>query len=105
MQASISSGCRNDIALHGGWDAHSSALGYQTQHYLCFLCLKTRKRKLFLVMCRDVGQSWERGEREDTEILQHSSFLQYLHKTGHGPHFSFTQSHSLLSFYNFPVHN
>jgi hypothetical protein len=31
MQASISSGCRNDIALHGGWDAHSSALGLQTQ--------------------------------------------------------------------------
>jgi hypothetical protein len=32
MQASISSGCRNDTALRGGWDAHSSALGYQSQH-------------------------------------------------------------------------
>jgi hypothetical protein len=31
MQASNSSGCRNDIALHGGWDNHSSALGLQTQ--------------------------------------------------------------------------
>jgi hypothetical protein len=31
MQASNSSGCRNDIALHGGWDTHSSALGLQTQ--------------------------------------------------------------------------
>jgi hypothetical protein len=27
MQASISSGCRNDIALHGEWDTHSSVLG------------------------------------------------------------------------------
>jgi hypothetical protein len=31
MQASISSGYRNDIALHGGWDSHSSALVLQTQ--------------------------------------------------------------------------
>jgi hypothetical protein len=31
MQASNSSGCRNDMALHGGW-ASSSALGLQTQH-------------------------------------------------------------------------
>jgi hypothetical protein len=31
MQASNSSGCRNDIAVHGGWDTHSSALGLQTQ--------------------------------------------------------------------------
>jgi hypothetical protein len=31
LQASMSSGCRNGIALHGGGDAHSSALGYQTQ--------------------------------------------------------------------------
>jgi hypothetical protein len=30
MQASNSSGCKNDIALHGGWDTHSSALGLQT---------------------------------------------------------------------------
>jgi hypothetical protein len=26
MQASHSSGCKNDIALHGGGDTHSSAL-------------------------------------------------------------------------------
>jgi hypothetical protein len=31
MQVSNSSECRNDIALHGGWDTHSSALGLQTQ--------------------------------------------------------------------------
>jgi hypothetical protein len=31
MQAPISSGFRNDTALHGGWDTHSSALGLQTQ--------------------------------------------------------------------------
>jgi hypothetical protein len=31
MQASISSGSRNDSALHGGWDTHSSALGLKTQ--------------------------------------------------------------------------
>jgi hypothetical protein len=31
MPASISSRCRSDIALHGGWDTHSSALGLQTQ--------------------------------------------------------------------------
>jgi hypothetical protein len=34
MQASISSGYRTDIALHGGWDTHSSALGLQTQKFL-----------------------------------------------------------------------
>jgi hypothetical protein len=33
MQASISSGCRNDSALRGEWDTHSSALGLQTQHF------------------------------------------------------------------------
>jgi hypothetical protein len=33
MQASNPSGCRNDSALHGGWDTHSSALGYQTQQW------------------------------------------------------------------------
>jgi hypothetical protein len=38
MQASISSGCRNDIALHGGWDIHSSALGLQTQHNPNSIC-------------------------------------------------------------------
>jgi hypothetical protein len=27
------SGCRNDIALHGRWDTHSSALSLQTQHF------------------------------------------------------------------------
>jgi hypothetical protein len=44
MQASISSGCRNDIALHGGWDTHSSALGLQTQQTLLnvLLDLKTQ---------------------------------------------------------------
>jgi hypothetical protein len=26
--------CRNNIDLHGGWDTHSSALGYQIQHTL-----------------------------------------------------------------------
>jgi hypothetical protein len=31
MQECISSGSRNDIAFHGGWDTHSSALGLQTQ--------------------------------------------------------------------------
>jgi hypothetical protein len=34
MQASISSGCRNDTAVHGGWDTHSSALGLQTKQFL-----------------------------------------------------------------------
>jgi hypothetical protein len=34
MQASISSGCRNDTAVQGGWDTHSSALGLQTQQCL-----------------------------------------------------------------------
>jgi hypothetical protein len=33
MQICTSSGCRTDIALHGGWDTHSSALGLQTQQY------------------------------------------------------------------------
>jgi hypothetical protein len=37
MQASMSSGCRNDIALHGRWDTHSSALGLQTQQNESFV--------------------------------------------------------------------
>jgi hypothetical protein len=32
MQASNSSGYRNDTALQGGWATHSSALGLQAQH-------------------------------------------------------------------------
>jgi hypothetical protein len=40
MQASILSGCRNDTALRGGWDARSSALGLQTQQEVdCCLTL------------------------------------------------------------------
>jgi hypothetical protein len=37
MQASIYSGCRNDIAVHAGWDTHSSALGLQPQQLYCTL--------------------------------------------------------------------
>jgi hypothetical protein len=33
MQAYLpSAGWRNDMALQGGWETHSSALGLQTQH-------------------------------------------------------------------------
>jgi hypothetical protein len=36
MQASISSGCRNVMAVQGEWDTHSSALGLQTKHFVFY---------------------------------------------------------------------
>jgi hypothetical protein len=40
------SGCRNDIALHGRWDTHSSALSLQTQQFgpRALVCLWSRRR-------------------------------------------------------------